>query len=147
MPMQPRAPGGGTNPAQAVSMRSASLLLIVVAACGLGDVDDTPPPNNPPGTPDGGMGGADAAGPDASPPPPTPPAIDAKITINEIMAANALTLADEGGLAPDWIEIYNPTDRDVRLDNYGVTNNLSMPRKATIGANVLLPAHGRVVLW
>ena len=90
---------------------------------------------------DGGGGGGAAAGPSV------PPEIDGQLVINELMAANALTVKDESGAARPWIEILNPTDTDVPLGGYAVTDDFAMPGKGVIGDGVVVPAHGYLVLW
>ena len=45
------------------------------------------------------------------------------------MSKNFDSISDEDGDAPDWIEIYNPTDNDIDLGGYFLSddaNNLSM---------------------
>ena len=37
------------------------------------------------------------------------------IRINEFMASNSETLEDQNGETPDWIELYNTSDRPVNL--------------------------------
>lgn len=101
----------------------------------------------------------DAAGlaPDARTPPDAPLVpdaaapivpreIDGRITINELMASNALTALGDGAPASPWVELWNPTDRDISLDGYALTNDLDEPRRGQIGAGVVLPARGHVVL-
>lgn len=75
-----------------------------------------------------------------------PPEIDGQLVINEFMATNALTIKDASGAASDWIEIYNPTDVDVPLAGYLVTDDLAQVNKATIG-DVIAPAGGYLILW
>ena len=58
-----------------------------------------------------------------------PPEIDGQLVINELMAGNVLTLADETGAARPWIEILNPTDTDVPLRGYAVTDDLGGARQ------------------
>ncbi len=84
---------------------------------------------------------------DAAPEPDVPPEIDGQVVINEVMADNALTLEDEAGGTGDWIELYNPTDKDVSLHGYGVTDDLSEPHKAVIPDGLVVPAGGYLVLW
>ena len=43
--------------------------------------------------------------------------------INEFMAINNLTLADEDGAFSDWLEIYNPTRAPVDLDGWYLTDD------------------------
>src|SRR4030043_1497459 len=51
------------------------------------------------------------------------------IIISEFMARNSITLPDGDGLSSDWIELYNPTDTNVCLDGWYLTDykpNLTM---------------------
>ncbi|MCA9435555.1 MAG: lamin tail domain-containing protein, partial [Candidatus Omnitrophica bacterium] len=43
--------------------------------------------------------------------------------INEIMASNSATLADEDGDYPDWVEIYNPGPGSIDLDGWFMTDS------------------------
>jgi hypothetical protein len=104
----------------------------------------------------GGSGGAndrDGSPIDSEPPVDTaaptgfPREIDARIVINEIMASNALTLKNEAGLATDWVELYNPTTEDIPLTGYAFTDDLNVPRKAPIGAGVVLTAGAHMIFW
>lgn len=79
--------------------------------------------------------------------PAVPPEIDGQLVINELLAANALTSKDDVGNASPWIEILNPTDVDVPLAGYAVTDDFNVPGKAVIGAGAVVPAHGYLVLW
>jgi CotH kinase protein/Lamin Tail Domain len=121
------------------------LLMAMLTACETGGT----PPGEDPDRPDAGGAVVDGGDPDAvvTPPEDVPPSIDEQITINEVMAANALTKADEDGVHSDWVELYNPTDRDIRLDNYSMTDDLTKPRKAVFGSHVLLPKKGRLLVW
>jgi len=92
---------------------------------------------------DGAGGTAGQGGGGAS----VPPEIDGQLAINELMAANALTAKDESGAASPWIEISNPTDTDVPLQGYGVTDDLGAPAKGVIGAGAVVPARGHLLLW
>jgi len=49
--------------------------------------------------------------------------------VNELMADNATTLADEHGFFSDWVEIYNGDSRVVNLGAYYLTDNLDSPNK------------------
>ncbi|CAB4646696.1 unannotated protein [freshwater metagenome] len=40
------------------------------------------------------------------------------IVINEVMTSNSSTLQDSDGDSPDWIELWNPTDRAISLEGY-----------------------------
>jgi hypothetical protein len=85
--------------------------------------------------------------PDTPAPPAFPPEIDGRIVINEIMASNGLTLKNEAGLAGDWIELFNPTNRDVPLGGYALTDDFNAPAKAVIAPGVVVRAGGHLLLW
>ena len=72
---------------------------------------------------------------------------DHAITINEIMAANALSAKDDTGAAVPWIELYNPTSGDISLAGYAVTDDFSQPHRAVLPAGAAVPAGGFLVLW
>jgi len=126
--------------------RTAGALLAIAALVGVagcmprspdpgGDDDDLPP---------------DAGAPDAPPAdavvPTVDPEVDGRIVINEVMAANALTISDHGR-ASDWIELYNPNDQELSLQGYLMTDDLAVPGKFTLAAGVVVPAHGYLLLW
>ncbi len=73
--------------------------------------------------------------------------VDGQLTINELMADNVLTAKDDRGAVSPWIEIFNPTDQDIPLDGYAVTDDFSNPKKSVFGNGVLAPAHGYLLLW
>jgi hypothetical protein len=89
-------------------------------------------------TPDGGPGGQ----PDAQ-----AGLDDSRLVINEFMAANVLTAKDEGGHAGNWVELYNGGVADLPLAGYALTDDLTAPRKAILPAGLMLPGHGRLLLW
>ena len=45
------------------------------------------------------------------------------LLITEFMAANKSTLADEDGVHPDWIELFNPGNAPVNLDGWSLTDD------------------------
>ncbi len=51
----------------------------------------------------------------------------ADLVINEYMATNDSTIADNFGNFEDWIEIYNPTSQAIDLGGLYLTDNLSEP--------------------
>lgn len=66
--------------------------------------------------------------------------------INEFMAANDFTIADENGKYGDWIEIYNGDTQDVFLGDIYLTDNLNVPNKWRM-PNVTLPAGEFELFW
>jgi hypothetical protein len=116
-----------------------NLLFALLAACsgsapGGGDDDDQP---------DAAIPQPDAEVVDPS----VPPEVDARIVINEVMAENALTAVDEAEVAGDWAELYNPTDRDIPLHGYFLTDDLAVPQKWFIPDGLILPAGGYLIFW
>jgi len=61
------------------------------------------------------------------------------ILINEIQSSNISTISDHTGDTPDWIELYNPGNLSVNLENYGLTDNDSIPLKWTFPATIIGP--------
>ncbi len=126
-------------------MRGALLCALLAAAgCkggGSGDDDGADAGTSPDALPE-----PDSM-PDAQIVPTVPPEIDGRIVINELMASNAVSARDETGAAGDWIELYNPTEVDIPLHGYCLTDDLALPRKRGIGDGVTLPAGGFVLLW
>ncbi len=61
--------------------------------------------------------------------------------INELMADNANTIADEGGNYSDWIEVYNGDSESVNLEDFYLTDNLDSPNKWQMPAITLEPGH------
>ena len=66
--------------------------------------------------------------------------------INEFMASNDNTIADEHGNYSDWIEIYNGSDDDIWLGNLYLTDNLGTPNKWLM-PDFTLASDGFVLFW
>ncbi|MCK6506598.1 lamin tail domain-containing protein, partial [Myxococcota bacterium] len=93
------------------------------------------------GTGDGGTtgdGGGGDGGSDVAP---------GDLFINELMASNATTIADEGGAFPDWVELYNPTGADISLAGFTITDDLLEPDKHALDGSLVVPAGGFLLLW
>ncbi|NLE36196.1 MAG: T9SS type A sorting domain-containing protein [Bacteroidales bacterium] len=69
-----------------------------------------------------------------------------ELFINEFMADNETTVADEHGNYSDWIELYNGDDEPVDLGNLCLTDNFNDPLKWRM-PSVILPAGGFTVFW
>jgi hypothetical protein len=73
-----------------------------------------------------------------------------RLFINEVCASNGATL-DEFGSAPDWIEIYNASDKDINLGGLFISDDLTNLRKFRIADSVpaltTVPARGYISLW
>jgi hypothetical protein len=66
--------------------------------------------------------------------------IDAQqVVLNELMSANEDTYQDEDGDFSDWIEIYNPTNSAINLDNYYLSDVFSDLEKWTFPPVIIAP--------
>lgn len=61
------------------------------------------------------------------------------LVINEIMSSNSSVIADEEGDFPDWIEIYNPTDSEINLNNYSLSDDLTSLKKWIFTDRIIQP--------
>lgn len=68
------------------------------------------------------------------------------LVINEIMASNDATIADEDGDFEDWIELYNASDQPINLLGYMISDNLSNPDKWTF-PDFTLEAGGHLLVF
>ncbi|MCP4293492.1 MAG: hypothetical protein GY780_16825 [bacterium] len=68
------------------------------------------------------------------------------LRINEAMAANATTLADEMSEFDDWLEIYNNSESAMDLEGMFLTDNLGAHRKWELPA-VTIPGGGFIIVW
>ncbi|TVQ09903.1 MAG: T9SS C-terminal target domain-containing protein [Bacteroidetes bacterium] len=68
------------------------------------------------------------------------------LVINEMMASNATTLADEDGDFEDWIEIYNASGSAVNLSGFGLSDDYDNPFRWTF-PEVTLPNGGFLLVW
>jgi hypothetical protein len=73
------------------------------------------------------------------------------VYINEFMASNGSTCADEFGGYDDWIELYNGNDFAVDIGGTFITDSLADPIKHRIPSyapdSTTIPANGYLLLW
>ncbi len=73
-----------------------------------------------------------------------------KLYINEFMASNDATIADENGEYDDWIELYNASDKEIDIAGMYMSDNTDDPAAYQIPSGntaTKIPAHGFLVLW
>ena len=68
------------------------------------------------------------------------------LLINEIMSNNQQSLADEDGDFPDWIELYNPSDRPIQLDDLSLSDNAANLGKWKL-PNVAIEPKGYLIVF
>ncbi len=77
--------------------------------------------------------------------------ISQPIFINEFMASNEVTTADENGEFDDWVEIYNAGITPFDIGGKFVTDDLSVPNQWQIPTDnpslTTIPAGGYLILW
>jgi hypothetical protein len=69
-----------------------------------------------------------------------------EIIINEIMAANNSTIADEDGDFEDWIELFNRGDQGVNLLGYGLSDDYERPFRWVFPELMLMPGE-YLLVW
>jgi spore coat protein H len=68
------------------------------------------------------------------------------LVINEFMASNEASYADNVGEFEDWIEIYNADENSVSLDNLYLSDNPNIPNKWQL-PNLTLQPNEYLVIW
>ena len=73
----------------------------------------------------------------------------ADLRINEVMADNKVTLSDpdEPGEAPDWLEIYNPTNQPISLNGLALTDDQENLVKFPITDGLTIPPFGFILFY
>ncbi|WP_420454273.1 lamin tail domain-containing protein [Rubrivirga sp.] len=80
----------------------------------------------------------------ATPPPPAPdPTV---LVVNEILASNDTTVADEAGEFDDWVEVYNGSSEAVSLAGVFFTDDLTEPDKFAL-PDTTIAAGGYLLIW
>ena len=69
------------------------------------------------------------------------------VVINEVMASNGSTLADEDGDFEDWIELYNTGNSAVDLSGWGLSDNYGSPFKWTFPEGTAIEAGAHLLVW
>ncbi|MEO0108843.1 MAG: lamin tail domain-containing protein [candidate division WOR-3 bacterium] len=72
--------------------------------------------------------------------------LSGRLLINEFMAANRSTIADENGDYDDWIELYNASSSPIGLDGVYLTDDLTLPKKWALPSTTI-PGHGFALIW
>ncbi|MCA9150358.1 MAG: CotH kinase family protein [Planctomycetales bacterium] len=68
------------------------------------------------------------------------------LLISEFMAANVQFLQDRYKEYSDWIEIYNPTDQDVSMDGWALTDDPGQPMQ-WVFPDVTISSHGTQLVF
>lgn len=69
------------------------------------------------------------------------------VLINEFVASNRTTLADEDGDYPDWIELHNPTGASIDLGGWGLSDSPGSLFQWSFPAGTKIPANGYLIVF
>ena len=73
-------------------------------------------------------------------------AAESAVVINEAMSANKGICLDDEGKSSDWVEIYNPSDEDVDLSRFSLSDDEDDLGQWTF-PDITLKAHGYIVVF
>lgn len=69
------------------------------------------------------------------------------LVINEFMASNDATIADQDGEFDDWIELYNNTTESIDLEGYFLSDDVNDLMKWTFPAGTSIDGSGYITIW
>ncbi|MBL7923193.1 MAG: CotH kinase family protein [Bacteroidia bacterium] len=72
---------------------------------------------------------------------------DTAIVINEVMASNVTTAADNFGEYDDWIELYNKSNNAVDISGYRLTDNPVNLDKWVVPAGTIIQPNDYLIIW
>jgi hypothetical protein len=72
--------------------------------------------------------------------------LPAQVIINEVLASNRLTLADDDGDHPDWVELFNPGDSEVALHGLRLSDEAGVPSKFVF-PDLFLAPRSHLTVW
>lgn len=68
------------------------------------------------------------------------------LVINEVCSSNQNSYTDASGAEPDWIELYNGSDKDLVLDGVGVSDGAKKKFKFAFPEGTVIPAGGYIII-
>ncbi|MFK7982078.1 MAG: CotH kinase family protein [Saprospiraceae bacterium] len=72
---------------------------------------------------------------------------ESDVVINEFMASNDATVADQDEEFDDWIELFNTTNSDIDLTGYFLSDNSENLDKYDIPDGTIISANGYLIVW
>ncbi len=73
--------------------------------------------------------------------------INKNIVINELMATNQSSVADQDGEFDDWIELYNKSNQAIDISNWILTDNPTNLDKYRIPAGTIMAPDSYLIVW
>jgi hypothetical protein len=75
------------------------------------------------------------------------PDINKSVVINEFMAVNSHTVADQDGEYDDWIELFNLTSDEINLSGYYLTDSKNHLTKWKFPGGTSIAGEGYLIIW
>ena len=72
---------------------------------------------------------------------------DGDLVINELLASNDATTADQDGEYDDWIELYNNGEEAIDLTDYSLSDDPENPSKWVFPSETSIAAGGYLMIW
>ncbi|MCX8210577.1 MAG: lamin tail domain-containing protein [Lewinella sp.] len=85
--------------------------------------------------------------PDTTDPELTTSPLAGDLVVNEFMASNDATQADQDGEFEDWIELYNNTSASISLDGFYLTDDLGNLTKWAFPDGTSIAGNGYLMIW
>ena len=76
-----------------------------------------------------------------------PTATVGDLVINEFMASNDTTIADQNGEFEDWIELYNNTSASIDLEGYFLSDDATDLMQWAFPSGTVIAANGYLIVW
>lgn len=73
--------------------------------------------------------------------------VDHGVCLNELMPANRSVLVRDDGSSPDWLELFNPTEQDVDLGRFALSDSREDRTEHLLPEGLVLPAGEALVLY
>ncbi|MCB0712008.1 MAG: lamin tail domain-containing protein [Ignavibacteriae bacterium] len=70
-----------------------------------------------------------------------------KVVINELLASNTKSKADQDGEFDDWIELYNKSSVDISLDGWYLSDDEADKTQWKFPDGITIPANGYLTVW
>lgn len=70
-----------------------------------------------------------------------------ELRFSEVMTSNKGAVADELGKYPDWLELYNSSDKDLNISGYGLSDNMLTAAKWAFPGGTVIKAKGYLVVF
>lgn len=70
-----------------------------------------------------------------------------EVRLNEVMSSNKGIVVDPNGNSPDWIELYNPSNKAEDISGYGLSDDMSDVSKYKFPEGTKIEANSYLTIW